>query len=347
MAAENGAEPQHLTFLAGLAEQVDRHGVFSLLRAVEARAPNLPRIGNSRLPSQNIVDLAQTPTLSFPPSTLDNVTIKAGRARVEGYWLGLTGPMGPLPLHLSEFAYYERRYSKRHPFGQFLDMLSGRMLQLFYRAWAESNPASQADRPDDDRFAYYLSCLTGATEGAGANAAFPARARLHYAGLFASHRTAVGIEDALSDLLRTHVRVEQYQPRWRKIEGSDQTRLGGEFAQLGVNAVMGGQVRGVTDAFRVVVRAKNLREFEELLPTGRRFAVAAEALDAFAPSHLEWDIEIELDEAEIRPTRLDGRGRLGWTGWMAPKGSAGTRADTRLGRSARKLAPKPRGRVST
>jgi hypothetical protein len=34
-----------------------------------------------------------------------------------------------------------------------LDLLAGRMLQFFYRAWADSQPAAQADRPADDRFA--------------------------------------------------------------------------------------------------------------------------------------------------------------------------------------------------
>ena len=79
------------------------------------------------------------------------LTVTDGRAKLRGLWLGLTGPMGALPTHLTEFAFYERRYAKTQPFGDFLDLLAGRMLQLFYRVWADSQPTAQADRPDDDR----------------------------------------------------------------------------------------------------------------------------------------------------------------------------------------------------
>ena len=313
MAAKDGSAPEHLSFLLRIAEQAKRYGLFPVLRGAEARAPQLPRVGNARLPSQNIVDLTQVPTLSFPAGTLDSIAIKGGRAQVNGYWLGMTGPMGPLPLHLTEFALYERRYGAgKRPFGRFLDLLAGRMLQFFYRAWADSNPAAHADRPDDDRFAQYLANLSGATEGVSESSAFPARARLYYAGLFASHRSAAGIQDALTELLRTPVQLKEFLPRWRDIEPDDRTALGRGFNRLGVDAVMGSRVQGVSDAFRVVIRARTLREYEDFLPTGGRFKIAAEALDAFAPSHLEWELELELDEREARaprPRRVSARTR--------------------------------------
>ncbi|KRA59651.1 hypothetical protein ASD79_10895 [Caulobacter sp. Root655] len=308
------------------------------MRAAEARAPDLPRIGDSRLPSQNLVDLSQIPALGFPGSTLESITVKGARAKVEGYWFGLTGPMGPLPLHISEFAHFERRYAKSRPFGHFLDVLAGRMLQFFYRAWAESNPAANADRPADDRFSGYLSALTGATEGVRPGAAFPARARLYYAGLYASRRSAAGIEDAVSDLLNAPVRLIEYRPVWRDIERPDQTRLGGAFSQLGGDAVCGRRTSTVSDAFRIAVSVDTFHDYENLLPGGPRFAVVAEALDSFAPSHLEWDLEIEASEAAMRPTALDGRARLGWTSWMNPPAGSGPCAETRLGPSSRRVA---------
>ena len=342
MAAEDRAAPKHLSFLQRIAPNIDRYGLFSVLRGAEARAPNLPRIGVARVPSQNIVDLGQTPIMAFAPSTLESIKFKGNRANILGYWLGLTGPMGPLPLHLTEFAFYERRYSAKRPFGDFLNVISGRMLQLFYRAWADTNPAAHADRPDDDKFAQYIAALSGATEGARADSVFPARARLHYAGLFASRRSAAGIQDALTNLLRTPVRLVEFQPRWRDVEAGDRSRLGAGFNALGSDAVIGGKIFGVTDAFRVVVRAQSMRDYEDFLPTGSRFKVAAEALDAFSPSHLEWDLALELEDSKARPVRLDGRGRLGWTGWLAPTRTGGVRSDAHLGRSARRLARRRR-----
>ena len=266
MAAEDRPPTHHLSFLRDAAVDARRFGLFPIARGAEARAPHLPRIGHARRPSQSIADLAQVPTLAFPDATLDSVEVTGDRARVSGVWLGLTGPMGPLPAHLTEFAVFESRYAKTRPFGRWLDLLANRMLQLFYRVWADSQPAAQADRPLDDRFARYLAQLTGAGEGVAEDAAFPARARLHYAGLFASRRSAVGIEDALSHLLRQRVNVLEYQPRWRDVERDDQSRLGRGFSGLGTDMMIGQRVRVASDAFRVVVRANSLHEFEALLP---------------------------------------------------------------------------------
>lgn len=333
MAAEDGAPAQHLSFLRGIAEEARRWGLFAAARGVESRAPHLPRIGRARRPSQSAVDLAQVPALEFPAPTIETVEFRNGRGQLNGFWLGLTGPMGPLPTHLTEFAAYERRYGKQQPFGRWLDLISNRMLQLFFRAWAESQPAAQADRPADDQFARYLAALTGATEGVG-EAVFVPNARLHYAALFASRRSAVGIEDALGHLLRQPVRVLQFQPRWRAVEREDQSRLGRSYATLGGDALAGGSVRVASDAFRVVIAARTMRDYEALLPSGPRFAIAQEALDAFAPSHLEWDMVIELPEREARAGRLDGRAQLGWTSWVAPGRTDRVRGDAHLRRRA-------------
>lgn len=336
MAPPDRSPPQHLSFLAAASRSVRRWGMFPLVRGAEARAPSLPRVGRARRPAQNVVDLAQHPALHFPAPTLEEVEMRAGRATVTGYWFGLMGPMGPLPTHLSEFAIFERRYAKARPFGRWLDVLSGRMLQFFYRAWAESQPVVQADRPDDDRFARYLGAMSGAVEGVRDDALLPARARLHYAALFASRRSAVAIEDALGHLLRQKVRVLEFQPRWRDIAAEDQSRLGRQFCGLGRDLVAGKRALIASDAFRVVVRAESLAEYEALMPGGTRFAILSEALDAFAPSHLEWDVGIEMDERHARPARLDGRSRLGWTGWMGKRpGGGGLRMDTHLRRRAR------------
>ncbi|MET0179146.1 MAG: type VI secretion system baseplate subunit TssG, partial [Novosphingobium sp.] len=292
--------------------------------------PPRPRVGRSKRPDQNVVDLAQQPSLGFPDSTLTTLVTRRGRPQLRGYWLGLTGPMGPLPTHLSEFAHYERRYAKSQPFADFLDLLAGRMLQLFYRAWADSQPAACADRPDDDRFAGYLAALSGAMEGVRETAAFFPRARVHYAALFAGPRSAVALQDGLGHLLGQQVRVVEYQPRWRHLEPEDRSRLGRDFATLGRDALLGDRVYSASDAFRVLVRADSLRNYRSLLPGGERFAVAAEAIQAFRPSHLEWDLTIELAEDEAPPARLDARTELAWTGWLKPRGERASVASTRV-----------------
>ena len=330
MAAEDRAPPHHLTFLLAAAKQVRRFGLFPIARGAEARAPGLPRIGRARRPAQNVVDLAQVPSLAFPDSTLHEVEMDRDRIRVGGFWFGLTGPMGPLPSHMTEFASFERRYATSRPFGRWLDLLAGRMLQFFYRAWADSQPTAQADRPADDGFASKLAQLTGATEGVGDQALFPGRARIHYAALFAGRRSAAAIEDAVSHLVGQRVTVLEYQPRWRDVDGEDQTRLGRAFCSLGSDAMAGRRVRVASDAFRIVIRARSRADYEALLPSGDRFRMLSEALDAFAPSHLEWDVSLEIAGDHVRPTRLGDTTRLGWTGWLGAVPVEGIRNDAHL-----------------
>lgn len=329
MAAEDRQARAYLTFAQRAAETPRKFSLFAFVRGLSARAIDKPPVGSSKLPSQDLVRLHQIPHTHFPAPTLDEVTVDKGRANAGGYWLGLTGPMSPLPLHLTEFASYERKYAKKRPFNDFLDLIAGRFLQLFYRAWAVSQPAVQADRPGDDRFASYVDHLTGATQGAGPGSAFPPLARLHYAALFASKRSASAIEGGLRHLLGLPVELREYQPVERVIEPADQTRLGVQHHRLG-DALVGSRAVMVTDSFDVRITARNITEFRQLQPSGGLFRVAAEALDALTPSHLEWSITLCLPQVEVEPARLDGRSQLGWSSWVGKPVNDDIRADVHL-----------------
>lgn len=335
MASEGGSTADHLSFLRRWAGEVRRFSVFALLRGAEARAPDLPAIGRSRHPQRNIVDLAHTPTLDFPGPTVDTIEFGAsGRARVRTLFLGLTGPMGALPLHLTEFAHYERRYAKAQPFGRFLDLLTDRMLQFFYRAWADTQPAVHSDRPNKDLFAGYIAGMAGIKDDG--REGFPFFARLHYAGLFASRRSAAVIVDSLAALLQTRVTIREFMPRWRDIAADDRTRIGseGSYNQVGRGAVLGRRVRTIDDTFQIGVHCSGMDDYARYLPAGARYPVVRDVLDTLAPPHLEWRLQLAIEEPQVTGARLDGKSPLGWASWVAPQGGARTRMDARLGRKA-------------
>lgn len=338
MGAKTGPETDHLTFLREAASEASHYGFFALLRQAETRSRTLPRIGRSRLPHEDVATLAHAASMDFPAATLESIEVEDGkRPKIRSRFLGLTGPMGALPLHLTEYAVYERRYAKHQPFGGFLDLLTGRMLQFFYRAWADSQPAAQADRPEDDQFARYVAAVTSAGDGApdGTSALTPSM-RLHVAGLFLSRRSAAALTDGLSGLLGLPVTVQEFVGRWRSILPEDQTSLtaGGGYAGLGAGACLGPRVRIADDAFRVRVRTTDMAQYESLLPSGARFAVAAEALTALSPPHLEWELELEIEEGQAAPACLSRGARLGWSSWMAPRRGSSYRADARLRRES-------------
>ncbi|WP_232332927.1 type VI secretion system baseplate subunit TssG [Novosphingobium aquimarinum] len=336
MASPDRPSQEHLNYLRAMAEDVRGFGLFPVVRTAEAMASDLPRVGTSSGKSRDILKLSQYPSQSFPAPTIEQIAFGESQPDIQGHWLGLLGPMGPLPSHLTEFAIYERRYAEQRPFGAWLDLISNRMLQLFYRAWADSQPAASADRPGDDPFAWFIALLCGALDATSDKHALPAPARLQYAALLASPRSAVAIEDALSHLLEQQVSIEEFQSHWYPIERADQSRLGKAYCSLGHDTIIGKRISTSSEAFQVVIRAGSLADYRSLMPSGPRFPMARDALNTFSPSHLTWVLLVELDGALISPARADGTAQLGWTSWLG-KGTPGEiRRDVRLRKAPRR-----------
>jgi type VI secretion system protein ImpH len=334
MASARRPSSDHLSFLRGSKERARWFSIFALLRQAEARAPGLPPIGRSRLPRDNVVDLAHSMTLDFPGATVEAMELGAtGRVRVRTCFLGLTGPMGALPLHLSELAHYESRYAKSQPIGRFFDLLTDRMLQFFYRAWADTQPAVGLDRSGEDRFSFYVASLAGIREDP--RRYFPAASRLGFANLFVSRRSPAALIDAVSHLLGMRVQIEEFVGRWRDVASHDRTRIGGNCNELGRSAMLGHRVAVADDTYRVKLRAADMAEYRRHLPNTKRFFAVQDVLDTLAPVHLEWQLQLEVGEDAIEPARLDGNASLGWAAWVAPRGLARTRGDARLGRRSR------------
>ena len=204
------------------------------------------------------------------------------------------------------------------PFGDWLDMIAGRMLQLFYRAWADSQPAAICDRPDADTFAHFLSALSGVDGRRGRRQLVPAaRPRALHPAVHLGARSAAAIEDSLGHLLGQKVRLLEFQPRWRTLEDEDRSRLGSSYCSLGGDIVLGSRVRSASDAFRVLVRADDMRAYRSTA-SGRRTLRNRRPGARFCSSP-----DISNGTSASRSTRarscrrkLDGRAQLGWTGWV-------------------------------
>ena len=76
-------------------------------------------------------------------------------------FLGLFGPNGPIPLHITEYARERQRHARDHTLVEFLESFQSSYLSLFYRAWAVNQKAADLDRRKTARFPAYIGTLFG------------------------------------------------------------------------------------------------------------------------------------------------------------------------------------------
>ncbi len=297
------------------------------MRLVEARHPNKPRLGTARRPADEPVRLGQAANLAFAPASLSAIDLddRSGKPRIEVQFFGLFGPNGPLPLHLTAYARERRLHKGDETFGRFADMFHHRLLLLFYRAWAQAQPAVSLDRPTEDRFADYVGSMIGVGGHAWRNRdAAPDHARLAFAGLLSRQvRNADGLAHLLSGFLGMQVRVEQFVGRWMPLPLAERSRIGRRAAsrrlstsQLGVSAVLGQAVFDRQHHFRVHIGPLTLEAFEALLPVGRALPALQALLKQYVGLEFGWDLRLELDKTEVPACRPGRYGRLGWTTWL-------------------------------
>ncbi len=235
-------------------------------------------------------------------------------------FLGLLGPNGPLPLHLTEHALQRLRQGDA-TFSRFLDLFHHRFLMLFFRAWAQAQPTVSLDRPHDDRFSQYVGALIGlGMPTLRKRDSVPDFAKLHWAGLLARHvRNAEGLRAILFGYFRVPIAIEQFAGHWMRLAEPERTRLGMRGCVLGQDAVIGEQVYDRQHKIRVRAGALSLADYESFLPGGERLRKLVDWIRFYLTFELIWDLQLVLKCAEVPASRLGGSQRLGWSTWLGAR----------------------------
>jgi type VI secretion system protein ImpH len=309
-----------VTFLRNLEDEPWRFDYFAVLRLLERTFKDQPRIGDSAARREEFVSLGQDPFLDFPASNLARVVGGDNKPlKIFVKYLGLLGPQGALPLATTEEVYHYV-LAQDDAFPRFLDIFNHRFIQLFFRAWADSRPIAQHDRPDADRFVAYIGSAIGVGSKPYLNLdSVPDAAKLGYAGLTgAQAKCASRLAGAICGLFKVKAEVEEFVGSRLVIEAPEWTMLGERHAVLGEDALLGRAIYSVQDKIRVRIYTRDLAQYVRFLPTGDLCEPLADFVFFYNGEQLDWDAELAIPAGHAAPVRLGQFGQLGWTSWMAP-----------------------------
>jgi type VI secretion system protein ImpH len=343
-----------------------------------------PRIGDSatrrdevvRLRAEDFVTEAaisfgQEPWMAFPGSTIRSITPRwnsappafesratrrdrpADRAHFVSAFLGLLGPQGPLPFHLTEEAYAWTQ-AEDSSFVHFLDLFNNRFIQLFFRAWGDARPIVQADRPEYDRFGAYVTSVVGVGsqafdttparhDGAMRATAIPMGVGL-YAGLLGSQvKSASRLRQAIRGLLRVETEIDEFIGSWLEFDETERSLLGGRNSTLGADFLVGAASFSVQDKIRIRLFVADMEQYRNFLPIGDDCDRLVDILYFYVGDEIDWDVELAVPARCVEPIKLTsgraGGARLGWTSWLVDedaKKNNGYRADARFQPAERK-----------
>ncbi len=327
MASRSRSGADHLTHLARLEDQPEKTHLFHAFRVLEAAFPDAPRMGFARRPREDVVRFGQEAELHFPPSTISDFEApKEGKpGQLRNRFFGLFGPHGPLPLHLTEYARARLRHHRDPTMIAFADMLTHRLMTLFYRAWRSGQPAPSFDRGENDGIERKVAAIAGYHgDDLRGRDAFPDVAKRHFAGLLSQGpRNAVGLEAVLRSFFGSRVQIEQFVGCWLDLEPSDRWQLGAPAA-LGQTTSVGERVWTRQSKFRIRIGPMGLEEYQRLLPGGESLARLRAVVRNYVGDALDWDVNLILRREEVPRAVLGQTVRLGQTSWI---GTAKTEAD--------------------
>jgi type VI secretion system protein ImpH len=268
------------------------------------------------------IRFGQEPSLGFASSTLERFewSAKVDTPRLLVNFLGLLGPQGPMPLHVTEYIRSRELNHDDHTLARFFDIFNHRMISLFYRAWACNRQTVSSDRPQEDPFSTYIGSFIGiGNDALRGRDHVPDAAKLHFSGhLGCQTRHAEGLRAILESYFGVRTTIEEFVGQWISLPDDCHCLLGHspDTATIGLNAVVGSRVYDCQQKFRILLGPMNLKDYERMLPGGESFAGLRDWVRNYVGDELSYEVQLILRADEVPEVRLGESGRLGWTTWL-------------------------------
>ncbi|MET0576464.1 MAG: type VI secretion system baseplate subunit TssG [Mesorhizobium sp.] len=313
---------------------------FELLRQLEQRGG---MFGHAGRPDREPARLGQHIRLGF--ATRDVVEFREATdgkpARIAVSNLGLMGPEGPLPLHITRwvldrlsqrwFAGVDAHQTSDTTFVDFVNILQHRMIALFYRAWADAHPGVQVER-GGGRIRSMLEAMAGTGLPGTHNSENPDldAVKLRQAAALASQvdgpeRLTLFVAEAF----RVPVQLKEFVATWMTVPKALQSQLGKEHATLGRSATIGPRTFSRQSRVELRIGPLGFEDFTNFLPGGKQLDMMKRAVRDLVGDLLDVDLRIVLT-ADAVPRAQIGQAQIGRTAWLARPPERGDAEDMRL-----------------
>ncbi|MCE6959787.1 type VI secretion system baseplate subunit TssG [Cereibacter sphaeroides] len=295
-------------------------GFFQLLRRLETVERRFGRTGGA---GDDPARLGQR--LRLHMATRDIAALRPARggrpAEVDVEVLGLFGPEGALPLHLTRRTM--QRLSERWfagdedgasdtAFLDFCNMLQHRHLALFWRAWADSRPEVQAEVATGGPFEAMLRAMAGI----GPGSRLDSLKRRHATALSSEVQGPERLTRILADRIGAPVALREFVGHWMPVPPAAQSRLGRSHTRLGRTASIGPRSFQRQTRAELRVGPVDLPLYLRLVEEAGLGADIGHLIRVAAPRGVDFDLRPLLRRDAIPAPQL-GTIRLGRTAWLA------------------------------
>lgn len=318
---------------------------FELLRRLERRGGD--RFGHSGRVAGDPARIGQQIRLGFAVQDVVAFDEQAENSptRVTVANLGLMGPEGPMPLHMTRwvldrlsqrwFGGADSRETSDTTFVDFVNILQHRMISLFYRAWADAHPAVQVERTVGGRVIAMLEAMAGIglpDMHNGENPDLDVVKLRHAASLASQVDGPERLTQFLAEVFGVRVQLKEFVASWMTVPKPLQTRLGNDdYSALGQSATIGPRTFSRQSRVELRIGPIGLAEYTAFLPGGERLDLLKRAVRDLIGESLDVDVRVILAANEVPAAKIGGL-QLGRTAWL-PRPAGSEDADDMLMRT--------------
>lgn len=330
--AERDPDPS-LEQLRALLSGAHRSTFFAVMDQLERRTRGSVRVGGEGPVGQEAIRFRHDPNLAFSAGDISGAELRevstppgsADRSLIEltTTFLGLTGSVGPLPLHIADEAAQDTREAQVQR--AFLDVFHHRLISLFYRSWVRYQVAREHEAGYRDAWSLRLLALLGVDRfGRTGTSGLPPHVLLRCAPMLAgrartAHTLEIVLAEALEDVLDSAtVSVEQLVGGWSPLDEGSRMRLGRANHALGHQTTIGSRVMDRGGHFVIRIGPLPASSYDGFANDGPALDTVRACVDFVLREPLSYDVELALKSDQHPAFRLSATqpARLGRATWL-------------------------------